>query len=236
MASAQPAGAQPVQRRAAHEDRQHHHRQRPRHHRDQPSTARTAPSAAPPAAGARSSQALERLGDGAPLASCSRRQQESAKAARSVVHRACRAPGRRMRQLGLVQRRPRRAGAHQVRLAAGGRARPAGRAACRRPPARCLRSTPKRSPMSLRTGPAAACGSRSRLRACAGRRTPRRCGRPCSASSWCILACIALSVAMSNRPRPMPDWLVATTVCQPAWLAARSPPARRAAAPTPRAT
>ena len=23
---------------------------------------------------------------------------------------------------------------------------------------------------------------------------------------------------MSNRPRPRPDWLVASTMCQPAWL------------------
>ena len=35
-------------------------------------------------------------------------------------------------------------------------------------------------------------------------------------------ACMALTAAMSNSPRPMPDWLVATTVCQPAWLSARS--------------
>ncbi len=31
-------------------------------------------------------------------------------------------------------------------------------------------------------------------------------------------AWMALSVAMSNSPRARPDWLVATTVCQPAWL------------------
>ena len=34
---------------------------------------------------------------------------------------------------------------------------------------------------------------------------------PASASALCIFSWIAFSVAMSNRPRPMPDWLVATT-------------------------
>ena len=34
----------------------------------------------------------------------------------------------------------------------------------------------------------------------------------------CIFSWIAFSVAMSNRPRPMPDWLVATTTRKPAWL------------------
>ena len=41
---------------------------------------------------------------------------------------------------------------------------------------------------------------------------------PTAASMLCILACMALSEATSNRPRPRPDWLVATTTCQPAWL------------------
>ena len=71
---------------------------------------------------------------------------------------------------------------------------------------------------SAGTGPAAACGSRSLRRGCAGRRTPRRCGRRRAASILCILACIALSEATSNRPRPRPDWFDATTTCQPAWL------------------
>jgi len=34
---------------------------------------------------------------------------------------------------------------------------------------------------------------------------------PTAAAARCIFRCIALSVAMSNSPRPMPDWLVATT-------------------------
>ena len=41
---------------------------------------------------------------------------------------------------------------------------------------------------------------------------------PNAASSRFIRAWIAFSVAMSNRPRARPDWLVAITVCQPAWL------------------
>src|SRR6218665_2052806 len=41
---------------------------------------------------------------------------------------------------------------------------------------------------------------------------------PTVASSLCILLCMALSVATSKRPRPSPDWLDATTTCQPAWL------------------
>src|SRR5487761_2743771 len=40
--------------------------------------------------------------------------------------------------------------------------------------------------------------------------------------SWftalCILSCMALSVAISNKPRPRPDWLVATTTRKPAWV------------------
>ena len=32
-----------------------------------------------------------------------------------------------------------------------------------------------------------------------------------AAAARCILACIALRAAMSNRPRPMPDWFDATT-------------------------
>src|SRR5687768_8018711 len=32
-----------------------------------------------------------------------------------------------------------------------------------------------------------------------------------------ILSLMALSVAMSNRPRPIPDWLVATAIRQPPW-------------------
>ena len=44
--------------------------------------------------------------------------------------------------------------------------------------------------------------------------TRRRAG----CSSWFIFTCMALTAAMSNSPRPMPDWLVAMTVCQPAWL------------------
>src|SRR6186713_2539539 len=41
---------------------------------------------------------------------------------------------------------------------------------------------------------------------------------PSSASSRFIRAWIALSAEMSSRPRARPDWLVAITVCQPAWL------------------
>src|SRR3569832_225015 len=41
---------------------------------------------------------------------------------------------------------------------------------------------------------------------------------PCAASSLCIFACIALSAAVSNRPRPRPDWFDAITVCHPAWF------------------
>src|SRR3954471_23081770 len=41
---------------------------------------------------------------------------------------------------------------------------------------------------------------------------------PCAESILCILACIALSEATSNRPRPRPDWFEAITVCQPAWF------------------
>jgi hypothetical protein len=41
---------------------------------------------------------------------------------------------------------------------------------------------------------------------------------PTVLKSLFILACMALSVAMSNKPRPKPDWLLATTTCQPAWL------------------
>src|SRR4051794_37791385 len=41
---------------------------------------------------------------------------------------------------------------------------------------------------------------------------------PSSVRARFILAWIAFSVAMSNRPRASPDWLVATTVCQPAWF------------------
>jgi hypothetical protein len=32
------------------------------------------------------------------------------------------------------------------------------------------------------------------------------------------VVCTALTAAMSIMPRPMPDWLVATTACQPAWF------------------
>ena len=41
---------------------------------------------------------------------------------------------------------------------------------------------------------------------------------PTAVNNLFILACMALSVAMSNKPRPKPDWLLATTTCQPAWL------------------
>src|SRR5690349_9327100 len=41
---------------------------------------------------------------------------------------------------------------------------------------------------------------------------------PYAASDLCILAWIALSEATSKRPRPSPDWLEATAMCQPAWL------------------
>jgi hypothetical protein len=34
----------------------------------------------------------------------------------------------------------------------------------------------------------------------------------------CIFACMALSEATSNSPRPKPDWLLTTTTCHPAWL------------------
>jgi hypothetical protein len=32
-----------------------------------------------------------------------------------------------------------------------------------------------------------------------------------AASALYIFSCIALSALISNRPRPMPDWLLATT-------------------------
>ena len=41
---------------------------------------------------------------------------------------------------------------------------------------------------------------------------------PTSASSRFMRAWMALSAAMSNRPRARPDWLLAITVCQPAWF------------------
>src|SRR6478609_4173257 len=50
---------------------------------------------------------------------------------------------------------------------------------------------------------------------------------PCADSSLCILACMALSEATSNRPRPRPDWLDAITTWYPAWfmraMASRAP-------------
>jgi len=42
--------------------------------------------------------------------------------------------------------------------------------------------------------------------------------RPLAASMECILACMALRDTTSNRPRPKPLWLVATTTCHPAWF------------------
>ena len=71
---------------------------------------------------------------------------------------------------------------------------------------------------SARTGPAAACGSRSRRRPRAGRRRSRRCGRRTRPARLCILAWIALSGRCRTGRAPMPDWLVATTTCQPAWF------------------
>ena len=145
---------------------------------------------------------------------CSRSSAKAARSACTCVPRHLRAAA--AASCGVVE--PRRlAGAHQVRLAAGGGAglQVAQRVADHRHVAPGRRRSARRS---ARTGPAAACGSRSRRRARAGRRTPRRCARrawPAAGSSW---RASALSEAMSNRPRPRPDWLVATTACQPAWL------------------
>ena len=100
------------------------------------------------------------------------------------------------------------AGQHQVRLAADGHAglQVAQRVADHRHAAAARRRSARRS---ARTARAAACGSRSRRRACAGRRTPRRCARRPRPAACSSSACIAFSAAMSNRPRPRPDWLVA---------------------------
>src|SRR5438105_1731077 len=41
---------------------------------------------------------------------------------------------------------------------------------------------------------------------------------PWADSILCIFACMALSDATSNRPRPSPDWFDVITACQPAWF------------------
>ena len=41
---------------------------------------------------------------------------------------------------------------------------------------------------------------------------------PCVASAAISFWCMVFSAAMSNRPRPSPDWLVAMTTCQPLWF------------------
>ena len=142
----------------------------------------------------------------------------SASSPRSCVHERCPAPA--ATQLGHLRRRSSARGAaaaHQVRLAAGGlrRLQVAQRVADHRHLRAGRRRSAGRSPAPCR---AAACGSRSCPRACAGRRTPRRCARPAPAALCIMCACTAFSAAMSIMPRPMPDWLVATTACQPAWF------------------
>ena len=81
-----------------------------------------------------------------------------------------------------------------------------------------VRSTPKRTPISCSMPGLRLAALALRIARCAGRRTRASMRPPACASALCILSWIAFSVAMSNRPRPMPDWLVATTTRKPAWL------------------
>ena len=99
-------------------------------------------------------------------------------------------------------------------------ARPAGRAACRRPsaPAPGRRRSAGRSRSIM---PGSGLRQSQASSGVCGQKNTASMRPPCAASSWFICACTALTAAMSNMPRPMPDWLVATTTCQPAWLQPR---------------
>ena len=217
-----PARSQPAHIQysgvAAHEDRQQHHRQRPGHHRDrQPQHEQRRTQRASMVRcierSARARVAARRRRAGVR----SRRSRCSAKAARSSCTRV---PGTCATSTGasLGLRPARRRG----RCAPGAarsrrRARPAGRAACRRPSAPCSGRRRSARPISA-SGPAGACGSRSASSGVCGQKNTASRRPPMAASSWFMCACTALTEAMSIRPRPMPDWLVATTACQPAWL------------------
>ena len=57
-----------------------------------------------------------------------------------------------------------------------------------------------------------------RVRRSAGSRTRRRAARPPAPAPCASCRGSRSAFAMSNRPRPMPDWLVAMTTRKPAWL------------------
>jgi len=110
------------------------------------------------------------------------------------------------------------------------RGRPAGRAGCR-PPLGTLRRSTR---VAVGRCPSIMPGSGLRQRA----RVFRRVRAEKTASSApahghqrpaFMRTCTALTLAMSTRPRPMPDWLVATTAdASPHGSGARRPPARLA--------
>ena len=81
-------------------------------------------------------------------------------------------------------------------------------------PASC---TPKRRPICSNR-PGFGLRQRQSSSAVCGQKNTASMRPPCIASSFCILACMALSDTTSNSPRPSPDWLEATTTCQPAWF------------------
>ena len=133
-----------------------------------------------------------------------------------------------------VERAP-LAGAHQVRLAAGGLRRPAGRAACRRPSARRRRSTPKRSPICSNRPGQGLRQSQPSSGVC-GQKNTASMRPPCAAQHLRHVGVhgvqrrhvdhAAADARLVGRDHRVPAGMVA---------AAPSPRARRAAAPIPRA-